>query len=393
MASSAAEAYQRYHATSHFAAFDGLRAVAIAAVVFHHATPRPLSGWLGRGHLGVQLFFALSGFLITSLLLREWRATGRLALVAFWVRRSLRLFPLYYAVLALFCLVAALAAASPARSHFFASLPFFASYTGNWAVDYGVSHPVWFGFSWSLATEQQFYWVWPPLLAACLWFGRVRSGQREHLGVLLACAVLALLVVVDQCAERRWFATWVSPRGLLQQMVTSFTASIAFGALLALLLTLPQAFQLLRRMLGSRFSVPLLALWLAVWVVWPPRAFVLFEAGLSLLVAACALGPGHAVGRLVATGPLVALGRVSYGVYLFHVPVLGGLRRALPALVERPWLLFPCALALSFAAAWLSFRYFEAPFTALGSRFRARRAVGSEAFGVAALPACARDSG
>src|SRR5262245_12093123 len=147
-----------------FGSLDGLRALSIVPVVWHHATPHPLDGALGRGPLGVDLFFAISGFLITTLLLRE-RDERTIDLRSFYVRRTLRIFPLYYVVLGAFIAHAIFFRAPGApRDHFLASLPSYATYTSNWFVDNAVSHAVVFSFAWSLATEEQFYLGFPWIL-------------------------------------------------------------------------------------------------------------------------------------------------------------------------------------------------------------------------------------
>jgi len=201
-------------ARRHLPALDGIRCLAITGVVWHHSLPRPFPGWLGRGHAGVPLFFALSGFLITRLLIAEQRTSGRIDLGQFWLRRSLRILPLYYAVLVGFVLLLGLRAPTEATRHFFASLPFYASYTSNWFVDYRVTHPVWFGFAWSLATEEQFYAWWPPLL-----------GWAERRGRWLAPLGLLTLLGLDQLAER------VGPPGLspgegLARIATSLSGAV-----------------------------------------------------------------------------------------------------------------------------------------------------------------------
>ena len=124
-----------YLRTSHFASLDGLRFLSIAPVVWHHCTPGPLGGVLGKGPLGVDLFFAISGFLITTRLVREQRESGAVAVGSFYARRALRIFPLYYAVLGLYALRAWLfLAPSPMRAHFFQILPFWATYPADWFV-------------------------------------------------------------------------------------------------------------------------------------------------------------------------------------------------------------------------------------------------------------------
>ena len=139
----------RYLATTRFPSLDGLRCLAIVPVFWHHCTTGPLAGILGRGPLGVDLFFAISGFLITTLLLRERDATGRVAAGAFYARRALRIFPLYYGVLLLYAVNAGFFMPhGEQRAHFLRSLPFFATYTTNWFVDFAVAHPVSFAFAW-----------------------------------------------------------------------------------------------------------------------------------------------------------------------------------------------------------------------------------------------------
>ena len=155
----ATSAYDAYRSKRHFASLDGVRCLSILAVLWHHS---PNSGTVPatRGFLGVDLFFVLSGFLITTLLLRERDATGTISLRAFYMRRSLRIFPLYYLVLfgqALWLWWKK--DGTPVANDFFAIFPYYASYTANWAPKENL-----FAHAWSLAVEEQFYIVWPPLL-------------------------------------------------------------------------------------------------------------------------------------------------------------------------------------------------------------------------------------
>ncbi|MDF2696171.1 MAG: acyltransferase 3, partial [Labilithrix sp.] len=205
----------------HYPSLDGLRCLAILPIVWHHSTPRQLDGVLGRGPLGVDLFFVVSGFLITSLLLHERSSTGGVALGQFWARRSLRIFPLYYLVLGAFALHAVfLRAPGPARDHFLHALPFYATYTSNWFLHGAVDHPIIFAFAWSLAAEEQFYLVWPPFL-------------RRLRGSIGPALVMFVLVLLDQAAERDWLAGLIA-EGLPLRMMRSFATPIGLGALLAL---------------------------------------------------------------------------------------------------------------------------------------------------------------
>jgi peptidoglycan/LPS O-acetylase OafA/YrhL len=151
---------------THLLGLNGIRALAVLGVLWHHAGPAAgVQAIHLNGFLGVDLFFVLSGLLITGLLLQEQAATGRIALAKFYVRRSLRIFPLYYAVLAALSLYFVLSAgASSQREAFLRELPWQLSYTSNWVPIHSM-----LAISWSLSTEEQFYLVWPPLLA---WLGR-----------------------------------------------------------------------------------------------------------------------------------------------------------------------------------------------------------------------------
>ena len=161
------EGYEAFTATAWFSGLDGLRAFSVVAVLWYHLAGEHDLALLNHGNQGVQLFFAISGFLVTTLLLRERRRTGTISLRSFYLRRTLRIFPLYYAVLATYALlVFATLRGTPKGAEFWQHLPAFATYTSNWFVsaDAGTGHGVTFYFAWSLATEEQFYLVWPPLL-------------------------------------------------------------------------------------------------------------------------------------------------------------------------------------------------------------------------------------
>ena len=351
---------EQFRKTKYFPALDGLRCFSIAAVIWHHSTPRQLEGLAGRGHLGVRLFFCISGLLITTLLLRERRGSGSIDLVRFWTRRCLRIFPLYYSVLAGFTVFALCLSSSPMRIHFISNLPFFVSHTSNWFINYNVPHPVLFAFAWSLSTEEQFYLCLPLLV-------------RKLTVPMSMAMMLVALITIDQLAEHRLLTFILPPHSRAEIIVTSFMASIGFGALLAVLLDDPWGFKALKPWLANRLSAPVILGLVVVWLIWPPREFFLFEAALALFVAACSLGGDYALVRALASKPLCHVGRVSYGMYLFHVPVIGALRRLIPAIAQRAELLFPLAFAATTLLATLSFRHFESIFLAMRPGSKERR--------------------
>jgi peptidoglycan/LPS O-acetylase OafA/YrhL len=353
------DAHARFLAAARFPSLDGLRCLAIVPVVWHHATPRPLPGLLGKGPLGVDLFFAISGLLITTLLLRERRATGTIALGRFYARRSLRIFPLYYLVLGLYALRAwLLLDPSPMRAHFVASLPFYATYTANWLVDFDVPHPVIFAFAWSLATEEQFYLVWPPLL-------RVARSR------LVAAAAMSAAVVVDLAAERGALASVLPPGSLALRVVTSFAVPIGLGALAAIALDAPRSFALARATLGRRASAPLALAGLAALVAWDGAPLLAVHAAMTALVAACVIRPDHGLARLLDGRAVRHVGAVSYGVYLVHVSMITAAKALLPRAAPTA-AIFAIALGASIALATVSFRTIEAPLLRLRERLRAR---------------------
>ena len=338
----------------HHPSLDGLRCLAILPVVWHHATPHPLDGVLGRGPLGVDLFFAVSGFLITSLLLHERRRTGRVALGRFWTRRSLRIFPLYYFVLGGFTLHALfLRAPGPARDHFLASLPYYATYTSNWFVHGAVGHPIVFAFAWSLAAEEQFYLVWPIVL-------------RWLRGNVAPALVMLALVVLDQTAERGWLAPFLD-EGLALRTMRSFATPIGLGALLALATSSPPLEPMVRGVLGRRWSsaIALLFVLVAAVLPWPVLPT---QVALTALVGACAMRRDHLLAPLLENRAVRHVGTVSYGVYLLNIPVVSACRRVIGD--EPMLLLFIVSAATSIAFATATHRWVERPFLVLRDRFR-----------------------
>src|SRR5262249_21276718 len=148
--------YAAFRSRAAFGSLDGLRAVSILAVVWQHAG-RSGNAWqvLNAGFLGVDLFFVISGFLIVTLLLRERSLTGAISLQKFYIRRTLRIFPLYYAViLGMAAYYVTLSRHSPSGGRFLSELPYYLTYTADF-------FPVGFGIVWSLAAEEQFYVLWP----------------------------------------------------------------------------------------------------------------------------------------------------------------------------------------------------------------------------------------
>lgn len=337
---------------------NGMRALAVMAVVWHHSHPG--YGWLPasrNGFLGVDTFFVLSGFLITALLLQEKHARGGISLKNFYIRRTLRIFPLYYALLALLALYFAVSTESSQKVAFFAEFPYHLSYTSNW-----VQLESLMSISWSLSTEEQFYLVWPPLLALLgIW------------SLVPLLAFLALNLAINFGALDLALARLGIPYANYAILQATFTPML-LGVLLAFALDRAELKTQIARLLSP------MALWILVVALclalnvpgdlrgWPRLTIHLLTLG---VLAGIVLQPGHALTRILEWRPLAYMGIVSYGIYLLHTPALDVGRRLLSRLaVTQPEILFCCGLALSVLFASVSFRYFEAPLLSLKERFR-----------------------
>lgn len=295
---------------------DGLRAVAVTMVLYAHFFAEDGSVW---GHIGVRLFFVLSGFLITRLLLDARRADRyepSTALKSFYVRRALRIFPPYFALLGFVGIVNL----EGARSN----LPWHALYLSNfWYALHDEWTPWVLCHTWSLSIEEQFYVVWPLVIL----LAPRRSIERICIAVI-ACSL----------AYRFYWPVTGTP-GLMRDLLpfASMDALVS-GALLAAYrartsawpkwmtlswMPLAAAFVILLSLKSTPMTPTL------EWATWIGRE-VLPLVPLTMLVGCCSTGVGGYLGRLVESPPLTALGRISYGVYLFHPIVLSLVVKAQP---------------------------------------------------------------
>ncbi|HET7568419.1 MAG TPA: acyltransferase [Gaiellaceae bacterium] len=340
-------------------ALDGLRGLAIALVVlFHLGIHSPVTR---GGFLGVEMFFVLSGFLITFLLVDELGRLGRVGLRDFYVRRALRLLPALLAMLGL--LLAYLAAFGPhARFHVFQREGLAALfYVNNWyrAFDWGPSLTL--PHTWSLSVEEQFYIVWPVVLLAAV---RLR-GHGLALG--LAGAGLVASAVYRGLA-------WGGDPTLIRLFTGADSRADALlaGCALALLVASGRV----RPDRLGRFFPALAVLSLAGLAAMSARVAwnegFLYRGGYtlySLLVAVLILAlVGDATPRLRAIfewRPAVVLGRVSYGLYLWHLPVFELVGDRVHGQAAR----IPLELALTAALTALSWRLVEQPALRLKKRF------------------------
>jgi peptidoglycan/LPS O-acetylase OafA/YrhL len=339
----------------YFGSLDGLRGVSILGVLWHHG-PGIVSGTpLARsGMMGVELFFAISGFLITALLLRERDTIGYLSLPKFYARRSLRIFPLYYTVLIIYTALWLLASGHSSREQAFGShLPAFLTYTANWFVP----RTAIFGFAWSLSTEEQFYSVWP-------------SVEKFMKGA--AIWVMFAVIAVSQAIQLGWFVT-VAPGSLAHRMIAEISLPICFGVLLAHLLHTPSGYRVATTFVGRRWaSMAAVLLVLGLLAAGVPRTWT--QVAMVLLVAACVIREDHWLRPILGNSLVRHIGVVSYGMYLMHGLVYNLVERV-PGVPVHSVSQFGLCVLLTLGVATISYRYYEGLFLRLKGRFSGRPVV------------------
>lgn len=349
-----ARAHREFLRTRIFPGLDGLRCLSIVLVVAYHVSGMH-SDFLGRGYLGVSLFFAISGFLITSLLLREREAHGQISLGRFYGRRSLRIFPLYYAVLGAYVVLTVLFEKGAERVAFFENLPSFLTYTSNWFVRLEPDKRIIFYFAWSLATEEQFYLMWP---------GVMRVGHRWG-AVLFMAGLLFISLWAPWAVE----AKHLNDSLLSVRILASFAPPICMGCLAAYALHSPRGFAWVYRVLGPTWVPPAMMVLVLLAVGLDGTPFWLTATLMTALVVSSCIRTDHLLMPVLTLRPFRYIGMISYGVYLMHMLAFNVVRRAVPG--QGFAVYFVLTMALTVVMAGLSFRYFESFFLKLKERLAA----------------------
>ena len=363
---------------------EGLRGAAILLVVLFHASVPAFAG----GFVGVDLFFVLSGFFITGLLVRERESTGDVSLGDFYGRRALRLLPALLVVLLATLAIVMTLYAPIDRARIASTARAVALHAGN--VLYAQASVNYFGsgenpflHTWSLAVEEQFYIVWPLLLAVMFPLlarddVEPRAERRTALRYIAGFGILSFVASV-------WLTHVAQPWAFFG--MPSRIWEFALGG--ALSLVLPD-----REPLGERGAMALQVLGLAAIGLavatydratpYPGVAAVLPALGACALIAGGAWAPESAISRALGAGPLRWLGRVSYAWYLWHWPLLG-LGAVLDPGIGVGGRLAWAALALG--PAWLTYRFVERPARGAGALRIADRLVAPAALAVSVAAA------
>ena len=332
---------------------EGLRAIAVLLVLAYHAR---IPGFTG-GYIGVDVFYVVSGFLITGLIVRELQATGRVDLPAFYARRARRLLPAALVVIAVTVIASAIvlpplrvpdvAGDAAAAALYVSNIRFAAQATDYLQAELDPSPLLHF---WSLGVEEQFYLFWPALLFLV---ARRRFEVRRLAVVVAAVAVLSFVLGVAWTATDAPLAFFLLPARAWELAVG---AGLAFGT--ARLARLPPAAAVVAVAVG----VVLIGIGGVVFdtaTPFPGTAALLPVAGAALVIAGGLPQPMNPVSRLVAIGPMRWIGGISYSLYLWHWPLL-----VLPAVAVGAALPGPIRLALvglTFVLAEASRRWIEDP--------------------------------
>jgi peptidoglycan/LPS O-acetylase OafA/YrhL len=345
---------------SYVPGLDGLRAIAVIAVLLYHADII----WFRGGYLGVDVFFVLSGYLITSLLLAEWDATSRVDLTQFWFRRARRLLPALFLLLSVvlgFAVVFLPEEVASLRNDAIAA----GTYVTNWYLVFSqrsyfetIGRPSLFQHLWSLAVEEQFYLLWPLAFALLMRFWR-----RWALAIVLAGATASAL------------ATWlaynpdVDPSRLYYGTDTR-AASLLMGVALAIALSMRRSAAQPARSIGPVFDLAgLTALAAICWyfVVLDETQELVYRGGMLALETATAvvilalIYPGTRILPWLLGGQVLRwIGQRSYGIYLWHWPVFMVTRPELDITLDGAPLLV-VRIGITLLLANLSYKFVEQP--------------------------------
>lgn len=338
-------------------ALDGVRAIAVLAVFAGHTG----YAWGRPGFIGVQVFFTLSGYLITSLLLREWQVSGRIALSRFYKRRLLRLYPALLGVLVVGLVFYRDVGDGGTLAGYGRTALAAGLYVQDFVSSFSGPHGG-LGVTWSLAVEEQFYLIWPPILILALRHRKTRLTVTL-VAVALFGAIANQLIIHENWPHGYGFTPWLNSTALI------------IGCALAFMLAEPNDW--VSRRLGLRAGdaaaafgvIGLAGLWLVADRVGNGHLFSVQLVGCAVSSAALIFGleraSGCGIARVLSSKPLAGLGLISYGFYLYHAVVL----HLVAVHVGDGRLVNSClALVITIGVAIISYVAIEKPFLRIKGR-------------------------
>lgn len=332
---------------------DGLRGVAILVVMLFHANV----SFLGGGFIGVDIFFVLSGFLITSLLIKEFEHTGSVSLKHFYMRRILRLGPALLLLLVVFCIVGFIFLGEEKAIANLVDALIALAYLSNWARAFDLHPPDFLGHTWSLSIEEQFYILWPIVLVTLL-----RINKNRWVVVFFAAVValiswfLRILMAMNDVSVERLYNG-------LDTRADALMVGCVLGILTSSRLISERAKDILAQWLkyvALSFMICLLGFF--VFSEWQDLRMYYFgffavELFAVTLIFDIMINKKSMIGKILAMRWLVWVGSISYGLYLWHYPIF----RTMIALGYNDWAVIFIGTFVTFAIATSSYYFLERP--------------------------------
>lgn len=338
--------FDAFQQRKRFGNLDGLRFICISMVLWHHATP---FDWTAtqieeRGFLGVDFFFVLSGFLITTLLLREEKQRGHFSIRNFYWRRALRILPVYFFVVGS---VGSYYIFVKGQNEYLDLWPFYFLFLSNFLTE----HIPTLAPTWSLAVEEQYYLIWPLLLALC-----TRRLVIPLLTVLIAANIIGSLLLPVAPSQGPLFVL---------SLPTATYAPILMGSLLAILLNTRSAFDMINKALGHRYVPLYLFIILLVLMEIIPRDMrgwpnLAVHSVMTATLASILVREENVLSPFLTNRFIMRVGEISYGIYLYHLIALHITVVGLNAFgLASSWTILILYSAVSIVIAEISFRTLE----------------------------------
>lgn len=333
-------------------ALDGLRGTATLCVLAAHLD----FSWCPGAFLYMDMFFVMSAYLITSLLLKQWTKTGRVGFRVFYRRRVLRLFPANYAMILTFLVAAYLVL--PDFKNQLPTAVVAASYISNWTRAFEVPMPGFLDHTWSLAVEEQFYLIWPVALMLLL----------KVIGLRMRLVALLVLLALGFAGWRSWLTFHGASIYRLYNGTDMRGDALLIGCALGIAMAIPEVRQSVALQRTAKFlAVPSLVALIVGGVTtdFHDRAMyagitLFFTLASACLITSLVLPEQSIPHQIFRSPPLVFLGRICYGLYIWHYPIFMIIMFGFG--ITRPVAAGMIGVPLTFAVAILSWRYIESPF-------------------------------